>query len=726
MKMNNLASLFIIMIIILSIFYLPNLAAGMDVNGKPADANLKAKGPVLDGPSFEMNMMRFSEASQFSDEIEFICWQGTSPIAYFGISSVFYIVDDSIIKLEFPNCNQVVPQGINPTGSITNYIIGNDPDKWYTGLNDYTSICFFDMYPGIDLVYSVSGGTLKYEFRVSPGADPNLIQLRYSNVDELNVDDHKMTMWKDGLELTDSGLVAFQNAFQTSTIDCTFYHHSSDTIRFVLGEYDPSKELVIDPFVQYSTFIGGSNEDLGHAIAVEDGYVYITGETNSQDLPIDTTISFGNLESFNCFIMKFSTDGSQLVYTTLLGGSQMDAAYGIAVEDGFAFVTGITNSNDFPTANAFDSSYGYGYDCFVTKLAKNGSTLIYSTYLGGSNDNDVAYDIDVEEGLAYITGFTLSEDFPKVNALDSTIESADCFVTKLAANGSALIYSTFLGGGSSDTGLGITVEDGYAYISGSTLSDDFATINAFDSTLNGGKDCFITKLSPDGSSIIYSTLLGGSMDDEASSIDVEDGYAYLTGITYSTDFAIKNAFDSTHNGNSDCFITKVEIDGLSLVYSTFIGGIAVDEANDISVENGEAYIIGKTTSPDFVTINSYDSDFNGLSDCFVSKLASNGTAMIYSTYYGANSADVGLGIAVENGYAYITGKTSSEEFPVQDAYDSSYNMNGDCFVAKFAKDPPIQPPSTGFDLMPVVYIGAGVLGIGIVALVIVSKRKSKT
>ncbi len=403
---------------------------------------------------------------------------------------------------------------------------------------------------------------------------------------------------------------------------------------------------------------------------------------------VATSLSYDSIlhGDYDCFVTKLAADGQSLIYSTFLGGSADDIGIGIAAENGFVYVSGQTSSDDFPTANAIDSTLDGADDPFVTKLAADGQSLVYSTFFGGSSYDEIGR-IAVEDGSAYVTGVTSSSDFPTASAYDSTLNGTDdCFVTKLAADGQSLVYSTFLGGAGSDDGYGIAVENGFAYAGGTTQSSDFPTVNAADSTLNGTDDCFVTKLAADGQSLIYSTFLGGADSEEAADIVAENGFAYVTGYTQSSSFPTVNAFDSTIGGFIDCFVTKVAPDGSSFVYSTFLGGSAPEIGYGIAVENGFAHVTGETQSSDFPTVNPYSSTINSFSDCFVTRLAADGESLIYSTFLGGSGYETTQGIAVENGFVYVTGYTESPDFPIAYAYDSTLSGPDNCFVAVIYDD----------------------------------------
>ncbi|RDE10710.1 MAG: hypothetical protein C4K49_12785 [Candidatus Thorarchaeota archaeon] len=383
-----------------------------------------------------------------------------------------------------------------------------------------------------------------------------------------------------------------------------------------------------------------------------------------------------------------------LLYSTYMGGTGSEHGYGIAVDGaGNAYITGVTDSLDFPTLNAYNSTFGGYKDAFVFKVSSAGNTLLYSTYVGGSG-NDWARGIAVDNsGNAYVTGYTESTDFPTVNAYDSMFNGAvyDCFVFKLSSAGNSLLYSTYVGGSSWDRSYGIAVDStGNAYITGETLSSDFPALNAYDSALGGYADCFVFKLSSGGNALLYSTYVGGNGQDGGSAIAVNStGSAFVTGYTDSTDFPTVNAYNSTASETDDVFVFRLSSAG-SMLYSTFVGGSDTDAGCAIAVDStGNAYITGETLSSDFPTVNEYDSNhgnaYGGSGDVFVFKISSAGNTLLYSTFVGGGHHEYGCAIAVDsNGNAYVTGETFSSDFPTVNAYNSTFGGYKDAFVFKLS------------------------------------------
>ncbi len=396
----------------------------------------------------------------------------------------------------------------------------------------------------------------------------------------------------------------------------------------------------------YSTFIGGGNFDFGRRIAIDAaGNAYVTGQTKSSNFPttggaFDRTFNIANcprcgIDQYDTFVTKLNAAGSALVYSTFLGGTDIDDARGIAVDGGGnAYVIGETTSRDFPTtAGAFDRIHNGAYDVFVARFNAAGSALVYSTYLGGVQVDDgerIAVDAG---GNAYAMGFTSSADFPTTaGAFDTTANGAfDVFVTKLNPAGSALLYSTYLGGAGFDSGGGLTVDAaGNAYVSGGTGSTDFPTTPGALSTVPDGSDAFVTKLNAAGSALAYSAVFGGTASEGASGIALDAaGNAWVTGGTSSADFPVTaGAADSSFNGMADAFVSELNANGSALLYSTYLGGTQSESGNDVALDSGgDVYVTGHTYSMDFpATTGAFDTIFSGdtsifWGDAFVTKIA---------------------------------------------------------------------------------------------------------
>jgi hypothetical protein len=610
-----------------------------------------------------------------------------------------------VLRMKLRNANPAAKiAGTDELAGTNNYFIGNDPAKWRTSVPTYAKVKYEGIYSGIDLVYYGNQRQLEYDFIVAPGADPRRIAFDVRGAKRIRKDAHGDLLFKVGDdEIRWHKPVVYQEKDGTRQLVAARYAITdTNRVGFEVAKYDSGRPLYIDPLI-YSTYLGGSSLDAARGIAVDSaGYAYVTGDTQSTDFPT-TTGAFQrvcggcDVGHTDAFVAKINPSGSALVYSTYLGGSYDDAGFSIAVDSaGNAYVTGWTFSTDFPTMNPLQPTYG-GYgdsDAFVSKINSTGSALVYSTYLGGSysdQGNGIAVD---GAGNAYVTGSTQSTDFPTMNALQPTYGGGydDAFVAKINASGSALVYSTYLGGSGADEGYGIAVDSaGNAYVTGITGSANFPTTpGVFQTTCGGNDNCahydaFVAKINPSGSALVYSTYLGGGQEDWGYGIAVDSaGYAYVTGFTYSTQFPTKNPLQPTNHGHSDAFVTKFDPSGSALVYSTYLGGSGTDYPAAIAVDSvGSAYVTGSTQSTNFPSKNALQPAFGGSIDAFITKINSSGLAFVYSTYLGGSSADGGNCIAVDIvGNAYVAGLTYSTNFPTMNPLQPASGGLGDAFVAK--------------------------------------------
>lgn len=613
--------------------------------------------------------------------------------------------EHSLLKMKMKGANpdtEIIGEG-KLEGKF-NYFIGKDTEKWITNVPTYEKVGYKEIYPGIDLVYYGKAQKLEHDFIVKPSIDPGIITLSFEGAEKVEVDaeGNLLVEAKTG-ELRLLKPLAYQDINgNQQEIESSYEIRESGEIGFLLGEYNKSMTLRIDPVLAYSTFLGESRGEIGYGIAADgSGNAYITGTTASNNFPTtDGAYNRSFKGVFDVFITKLNPDGTDLVYSTFLGGAGDDIGYAIAIDaEGNAYITGTTASDDFPTTeDAYDRSFKGNYDAFITKLNPSGTKLLYSTFIGGTGtDNGNAIAID-DEGNAYITGDTNDNTFPTTQgAYDrSNNGGIDAFVTKLNLDGTDLVYSTFIGGSNVDIGSGIAIDgSGNAYITGQTFSSDFPTTpGAYDTTyITGNYDAFVTKLNLDGTELVYSTYLGGSATDAGKGIAVDsEGNSYITGYTRSLNFpTTEGAHDRNLGGTYDAFVTKLNSTGADLVYSTFLGGPGEDRGYGIAIDAaGNAYITGRTLASNFpTTTGAYDTSFNGSSDAFVTKLNPSGKGLVYSTYLGGSSNDYGNGIAIDAlGNVYITGQTNSSNFPATaGAYDTFYNgsssVNSDVFVTKF-------------------------------------------
>ncbi len=574
--------------------------------------------------------------------------------------------------------------GVNPLSGTVNYFIGNDPSQWHTNIATFGRVEYQDVYPEIDLVYYGSNGALEYDFIVSPGADPNVIALNFAGADGVEVDAQgNLVLHTAAGDVVQQKPLTYQQHGGSRQEIASRYVLNGTNVRFEVGAYDSTQPLVIDPLVLgYSTFLGGGGgDDSGHAIAVDTaGNAYVTGYTYSTKFPMSPGAFDTSYNGLrDAFVAKLSADGASLVYGTYIGGSDFDQGNAIAVDAaGNAYVTGETWSTDFPTT----------LGAFDTSYNGGHSDAFFAKLSAGGTSLGYATYVG---GSSSDAGYGIAVDVAGNAYVTGSLDGA--IVGKLSADGAILDYDTYLGGSGADIGLGIALDAvGNAYVTGYTNSVDFSTTpGAFDTSPNAGLDAFVAKLSADGASLTYGTYLGGSGNDHAYGIAVDAaGNAYVTGYTNSTDFpTVPGAFDTSYNNGSDAFVAKLSADGASLTYGTYLGGSSGDEAYRIAVDAaGNASVTGVTLSTNFPTTSgAFDASYNGGGDAFVAKLSPRGTRLDYGSYLGGSSQDAGYAIAVDAaGNAYVTGITLSTNFPTTPGALKRRNRGAnDAFVTKFAE-----------------------------------------
>jgi hypothetical protein len=605
-------------------------------------------------------------------------------------------------------------EGADTLPGKVNYFVGNDPSKWRTGVESYGSITYRGIYPGIDLKYeggvaeaSEGAPLLKGTYHVAPGADPSLIAWRYDGAKSVTLDGAgNLQIGMEGIALTELAPVAWQEVNgQRTPVDARYSLASDGAITFALGSYDPGMPLIIDPFLTYSTYLGGNFAETGRSIVVDPmGNFYVTGYTNSSNFPTVNAFqsNFGG-GALDAFVAKFNPQG-QPVYLTYLGGTSSDEGFGIATDpDGNAYVVGYTASQNFPLANAYQATYGGGFhDVFVTKLNPTGSALIFSTFLGGSDD-DQGGDISLDGARnIYLTGSTSSNNFPVRNAIQPTRlgNSFDLFITKFNPAASDLVWSTYLGGTSSDTGSAIAVDStGNTFVVGASYSADYPTLNAFQSTLRGTRDGILSKINAAGSALVYSTYIGGGADDFAQGVDVDGtGNAYVAGYTDSATFPIINAYQSSLRGLSDAFVAKFTPTG-GAIYATYFGGEWLDHAGDIAVNaNEEAFIVGSTQSDELPLASPLYSQLRGSEDVFITRFNRAGSGLLFSTYFGGTDnremQQGGGAIAIDSSNSiYFTGDTGSSDFPTYNPYQPFRGSAVDSFVSRISENSATPTPT---------------------------------
>lgn len=663
-------------------------------------------------PARSLPSFFFRNTGLANSEIRFIL-ESSQMQAAFQNDSVIFRVHGIDTRMRFLGSDRRtrIDGGERSAGKI-NLLVGSDASAWKTNLATYQRIVYRSVYAGIDVSYSVQDGRLKADYDVAPHADPGQIRLKYENA-AIRIDSRGdlMVSTKDA-ELREAAPHIYQNGRR---IEGRFRILDDSTAGFEIGPYDSSQPLIIDPSVYYCTYLGGSMISAVTGVAADrSGNAYLTGWTEALNFPIAAPLRGSSGGGVDAFVVKLNPAGNGLIYATYFGGNGDDRGAAIAVDSsGQAYITGSTGSTNFPVASAIRPILAGGRDAFAAKLNSAGSALIYSTYLGGSNWNQgTAIAVD-SSGNAYVAGDTASFDFPIAGAAQGTLAgTTDAFVTKFNASG-AIVFSTYLGGSSLDHAGGIAVDaSGNVFIAGGTSSPNFPVASAFQPTLSGGQDAFITKIAASGSSFLFSTFLGGtggsqSAPEQANAVTLDSsGNAYVAGVTGSLNFpTTAGALRATGNGLGDAFAAKVSSTG-SLVYSTYLGGSTSNWASGIAVDSsGNAYIVGSTSSVDYPQATGLQA-FGGGYDAFISELNSSGSALSYSTFYGGSGYDAANAVALNaQGNLYVAGQTNSVDFPLHNAYQSASNGLATGWVLCISgmvtappPPPPPPPPPSGTDL----------------------------
>lgn len=615
----------------------------------------------------------------------------------------------SAVRIELLGADaDACPAGEAPLGHRTNYLRGADPRGWVKGVRHYARVRYERVLPGTDLVWHATEDRLKYELELAPGVDPAPIRLRYSGVEALEVDAEGRLVARTELgTLVEEAPIAYQeSAAGRCEVPARWRLVDERTAEFELAGVDASLPLVIDPYLDFSTYLGGNQYDSAYAVAVDPaGAVYVTGITRAPDFPV-TNGSTPSGED-DVFVAKLDVSGG-LVYATYIGGSGEDEAWGIDVDSsGRATIAGWTVGGGFPVTNpiAGDS------DAFVARLAPDGASLEMAVAIGGSL-LDRAWDVALDpQGNAYVVGGTASNDFPVLQPYQATLLGAgffpDVFLTKVAPSG-ALVYSTYLGSSGFDQSYAVAVDDlGRAVVAGGCGSVDFAVDpGAADTVFSGSPiygEGFVVRFAANDGSVPLTrelaTFLGGSGSGAEYPVDVaigSDGSIYTASVTSSADFpGVAGSFDPVLTGTVDCAVTRISADGTTILYSTYLGGPDGVEGTSFDLsergwgiavdDQGRAWVAGQTPSAAFPLREAGDVTYNGLLDGFLAAISPDGTQLLYGSYLGSRQPDVAYDVAVDgNGRIVVVGETGYDYvFPIHDAFDDVHNSHGpDAFVSR--------------------------------------------
>ena len=624
--------------------------------------------------------------------------------------------EQRVLRLRFEGARVGVrPEGVDRLESHSNYLRGDDLNRWVTDVPNFAGVRLAGVYPGVDVVFSGRQGELRYALDVATGADLGAVRMTIDGADSIAADGDDLVLRVGGHELRQRPPVVRERGGARRAGGYVVGPNGS--VGFRAGAGEPEAALTVAPSIVFATLLGGDvglrvGDDEANDVAVDAaGNLYVVGWTDAPDFPRAGTpvqsISGGGRDAY---VAKLDPLGQSLVYSTFLGGSQLDVAHAVAVgSDGSAFVAGETISPEFPTTPGALQTQGRQFlDGFVVKLNPQGSAFAYATYLGG-DDYDIVYGLAVDAaGNAYATGETGSQNFPVTpGAYDTFNTGLSAFVAKINPTATALVYSTFLGGSQYSGGKDVAVTPaGEAVVVGVTdpAETPFPTTpGAFDTTPNGNRDAFVTKFDASGAALVYSTLLGGAFVDEALAVGLDGGEVVVGGYTeYPQEQqpfpTTPGAFDRTHSFSYDGFLTRVAANGASLVSSTLMGSEGYDQIRDLAIgAGGTVYVTGTTSiftpesAPFPTTPGAFSTTISGAQDAFVAKFAAGATGLAYSTFLGGGFGEHGHGIAVDAaGAAFVVGSTEFYQFgdgrqpfpTVSGSFDSVYNGGLDSFATK--------------------------------------------
>jgi Beta-propeller repeat len=620
----------------------------------------------------------------------------------------------------------------------SNYLIGSDRAEWHTDIPTFAQVRITSVYPGIDVIYYGQQRQLEYDFRLAAGADASKIRIAFEGAENLSIDaEGNLILKTGGGDIIQHAPVIYQESQSgKQSIAGRYVLRGGNEVGFEVATYNRSQPLVIDPQLIYSTYYGGTGLETGQGIAVDQsGNVYITGRTDSTNLPVVNALSSSlnlgdntNPHSSDAFVMKLNATGTALIYSTYLGGNRGDIGFGIAVlSDGKAAIAGAVGNygcgSHFPTTSTRFQGEGLlcggiterADDVFVTVLTFGGNDLFYSTYYGGTanilksggNDDALAIAVDSADKI-YVTGATTSNDLPTKNAFQASrgggdlSEDPDGFIAKFdptKSGNDSLVFASYLGGSGDDAGNGIAVDSvGNAYVVGETLSGDLPTrapdnLGPVQTSKHGDRDAFVAKIDTNSSgntSLVYLTYFGGDGNDRGLAVVVDASQrAYVTGVTgLARNFPIKNAFQPTVAGLNDAFVAKFNANGSSLFYSTFLGSGANDEGHGIAIDSaGNAYVTGSTFGI-FPKVNGLPSNFSG-GNAFITKIEPENTGTttpqkLYSDTFGGSSTE-GNAIALDTkGNVYIAGSALGNLQTTPGVFQGANRGSTDAFVVKIS------------------------------------------
>lgn len=608
-----------------------------------------------------------------------------------------------VVEFEFMDSELQSLAGMNELVLKNNYFFGNDPSKWITGARTFQSVVYNNIWDGIDLKYYFNEEGLKYDFILEPFADPEDIQIKTSHPDTMNVFKNKLE-----ISVTDQIVVGDRDLYtyyknSNEKIDSQFIRTTHDTFSFSLPEYDNSKPVIIDPLL-FSTYVGGFDDDYPYCIEYDtEGNIYVGGDTRSGDFYTTPDAHQDFLKGFtDAYIFKLNNDGSQLLYSSLIGGTSWETVTDIAIdENGDVYLGGETSSNTFPTTTgAYDEDVGGFRDAFVMKFDSNFSDLKVSTVIGG-DESEYECEIELSERNVYMITQTYSDDYPISDGAYDTVFGGGQFeydlgITVLNKNLTEMIYSTYYGGGEDEEVHDMILDDyENVYFLGHSNSDDLDTTpGAYKETLNAGTayDGYIAKLNSNLSKLEFSTFFGGTSTEYLMSINLDQSnFIYVFGQTYSTDFPlVGDPIDDTILGGSDCIIAKFNQNCSTLLSSTYFGGSFGETAIGMRLDlTGNLVVMMRTYSTDMPTTSDAHqqeySEGSGWGDFYIAQITNDMSSIMHATYFGGPGTEYYGAYALNPlGYLYFAGSTSSNNLSSsENVYGSENFGENDTIVMKY-------------------------------------------
>ncbi|MFZ0548440.1 MAG: SBBP repeat-containing protein [Candidatus Promineifilaceae bacterium] len=652
------------------------------------------RGASISPPDLSRSGFSFvPNAGQSDSAVRFMTHDQGMSLFFTDEGVTFLGMDGEMVRWEFMGAETAEIQGANTLPGVANYLNGSDPSQWQTGLPTYGMIQYDGIYPGVDATFNGRPGQLEAAFQLEPGTASSVLQWRFEGMAA------RLNAETGGLDLVDGDgrlMIAFerpmvqqQNGNTAASVAADFVVDEKGNVAVGVGAYDQTKPLTIFLATKPDGGVPAGIDEAWGVVSTPALETFVTGNTSSRVFPLVAPLQDHIAGNRDVFITKFSVDG-EVLFSTYLGGSDNDYGRGAGVDSaGNVVLTGYTESSDFPSANPIIGDQP-GRDAFVSKISADGSQLLFSTYLGGGGD-DFGSDVtlDAQDNM-YIVGSTLSTNFPLLNPIQATYGgNRDAFISKISGNSYQMLFSTYLGGSNLDVGAGVDLDqNGEIFIAGSTASADFPTANMKRLQVEAGldnRDVYVAKLPADGSSLLFSTLFGGADDDGGNDVSVDPlGNAFVVGETKSFDFPLVAPIQAVMGGNSDVFVTQVAGDGGSLLFSTFLGGNLDDSGRGIVVgEGGNVFVTGQTWSNDFPILNPLPGmGYPGRGDAFVLRHSMDGV-LAWSTYLGGTDYDTSNAIDVDDeGRPVVVGLTTSDDFPTANAFQTTLQLGWDGFVGR--------------------------------------------